>query len=148
MPRRIGEELLRSIRQIRQAQFRLFRDDAARVGITGVQLYVISILERNENISLGELAERLNQSNSTVSGVIDRLVTAGLVVRERSKGDRRAIVLGLTEKGKEIFNQAYSDDSAMNKKLSKVEASFSEEELRGIIENNKKILAIFEENEE
>lgn len=53
----------------------------------------------NPNIRLSDLAERMNISNSTMSGIIDRMVKAGLVMRERTEADRRAITLNMTEQG-------------------------------------------------
>ena len=49
---------------------------------------------------MSKLSERIRAQNSTVTGIIDRMEQNGLVVRERSKEDRRVVFIRLTTKGK------------------------------------------------
>ncbi|MED3783910.1 MarR family transcriptional regulator [Geobacillus stearothermophilus] len=94
----ISRDIMYAVFRTQKALYRLIREDAARVGVTEVQLIVLYTLLKKEHIRLNDLAEKLNLSNSNVSGTVDRLVGAGLVVREPSKQDRRAVILSLTEK--------------------------------------------------
>jgi DNA-binding MarR family transcriptional regulator len=50
--------------------------------------------------SLGELAARSNLSLPTVSESVDGLVKRGLMTTTQSSVDRRAIIIGVTEKGR------------------------------------------------
>ncbi len=43
---------------------------------------------------------------STISGIVDRLESAGYLVRHRSDEDRRVVRLQLTDKGKKTISQA------------------------------------------
>lgn len=43
---------------------------------------------------------------STVSGIVDRLESHGLVVRERQKSDRRVVSLRLTPKGRKTLSRS------------------------------------------
>lgn len=99
-------ELIRSFREIKRAYHNIVRKDAEKVGITGVQLVVLRILSENDQISLGELAQRLKITNSSLSGIIDRLVQANLILRERSKEDRRVLILTLTPEGENLVKLA------------------------------------------
>lgn len=45
------------------------------------------------------LARQLSQQTQTITGVVDRLEAAGLLVRIRDLGDRRAVRLELTAEG-------------------------------------------------
>src|SRR5688500_18686011 len=68
---------------------RLARDACARHGITATQLNVLKLLQAVGDLSLSELSKRIAAKTSTVTGIVDRMVAAGLVVREQSEDDRR-----------------------------------------------------------
>ena len=125
----IGKEIMYSVFRMQKALYRLVREDAARVGITEVQLIILYTLLKKENIRLNDLAEKLNLSNSNVSGTVDRLVSAGLVARETSKQDRRAVVLSLTDRGRQAIQEAFNHESVLRKRLKRIEETFKEEEI-------------------
>lgn len=53
-----------------------------------------------------ELSEKLRLGNSTTSGIVDRMHKAGLVTRERTERDRRAMTLKLSEKGAGLWEES------------------------------------------
>ena len=55
-------------------------------------------------LTMGELSRRLMVSNGNVTGLIDRLVTEGMVERRTDETDRRAQVVRLTARGKRAFD--------------------------------------------
>jgi DNA-binding MarR family transcriptional regulator len=81
---------------------RLTKELARQVDLTGPQLTVLKMLEGVGDLSLSELADRIRAQNSTVTGIIDRMVREDLVVRTRSKEDGRVFLIRLTEKGAKI----------------------------------------------
>lgn len=81
---------------------RLAKEQCARHGITATQLSVLKLLEEIGELSLSELSKHLAAKNSTVTGIIDRMVTAELVVREQSRDDRRVWKIRPTERGRHI----------------------------------------------
>jgi DNA-binding MarR family transcriptional regulator len=81
---------------------RLAREQCARHGITATQLNVLKLLVEIDDLSLSELSRRLAARNSTVTGIIDRMVTAGLVHREQSHEDRRVWRIRITGRGRAI----------------------------------------------
>jgi len=65
---------------------------------------VLAMLDRApEGLRMSDLSARLMVSNGNVTGIIDRLVKDGLVVRVPIEGDRRATLVRLTQKGREAF---------------------------------------------
>src|SRR5262249_52584257 len=70
------------------------------IGLTGQQRLVVRLVGRNPGISAGGLAETLHVDPSTLTGVLERLVTRRLIARKRDRQDARRAVLNLTEKGK------------------------------------------------
>lgn len=124
--------ILRSFRKINRTFYHYMLKDAETVGLTGPQLLVLNVLSKKENIGLGELATRLQMTNSTLSGVVERLVQANLVTRERSNQDRRAIVVRLTEEGRKKLEIPYSSDSFLYKKMMEV-LELPEEDIQNLL---------------
>ncbi|GLH62446.1 MarR family transcriptional regulator [Parageobacillus sp. G301] len=126
---KLSREIMYSVFRMQKALYRLVREDAARVGITEVQLMILYTLLKKENIRLNDLAEKLNLSNSNVSGTVERLVSAGLVARETSKEDRRAVILSLTDKGRQKIKEAFNHESVLLQRLRKIEQTIDTEEI-------------------
>lgn len=105
-------EIVESFREVKKAFYQLLSQQADIYGITGIQFMALKAIQNNPQIGVTELADVLRLGNSTVSGVIDRLEKASLVVRKRSDSDRRSVTLEITEKGREIYlqtDQKYSE---------------------------------------
>lgn len=78
------------------------REQGARVGLSPTQLNVVKLLGEIGVLSLSELSRRLAAQSSTVTGIVDRMVEAGLVERLQSAKDRRVWQIRLAERGKQI----------------------------------------------
>ncbi len=72
------------------------------IGLSIPQFDLISTLTEREGATQQELAERLYVTKGNVSGLVDRLVEAGLVERRAIPGDRRSHALHLTPKGQAL----------------------------------------------
>ena len=81
---------------------RITKELARRADLTGPQLTVLKLLEQIGDMSLSDLSGRIRAQNSTVTGIIDRMERDGLVLRERSKEDRRVVFIRLTSKGRKV----------------------------------------------
>ena len=67
---------------------------------------LMAALDRHpEGLSMGQLSAQLMVSNGNVTGVVDRLVREGAVVREPQPGDRRSYRITLTVQGRRNFAQ-------------------------------------------
>ena len=65
---------------------------------------VMAALYRNpDGMLMSEISRFLMVSNGNVTGIVDRLVSDGLVVRAQRKGDRRTSFISLTRKGRAAF---------------------------------------------
>ena len=56
-----------------------------------------------EGMLMSDLSRFLLVSNGNVTGIVDRLVSEGLVTRARRNGDRRTSMVRLTEEGSKSF---------------------------------------------
>jgi DNA-binding MarR family transcriptional regulator len=71
-----------------------------QIGLSVAQFDLLSTLTEAEGLTQRDLAERLYVTKGNVSGLVDRLVEAGLVDRRPIPGDRRSHSLHLTEEGR------------------------------------------------
>lgn len=79
---------------------RLAKEQCAKHGITATQLNVLKLLQEIGDLTLSQLSKRIAAASSTVTGIVDRMVAAGLVAREQSADDRRVWKIKLTAQGK------------------------------------------------
>jgi len=87
--------LLRLARELRQ--------ETEGLGVTSRQVTLLWLIRSNPGLSLRELAAEERISAPALSGHVDRLVKAGLVVRVRDGADRRRVGLELTEEGARLL---------------------------------------------
>lgn len=67
---------------------------------------VMAALSRFPNgMKMSELSGELKVSNGNVTGIVDRLLQDGFIIREPVPGDRRALVVHLTKRGKQEFER-------------------------------------------
>jgi DNA-binding MarR family transcriptional regulator len=62
-----------------------------------------ALYRQPEGMLMSDLSRFLLVSNGNVTGIVDRLVSEGLVARARRNGDRRTSMVRLTEAGTEQF---------------------------------------------
>src|SRR5574339_470186 len=75
---------------------------ARRLGVTGPQRFVLRIVGLMPGLSAGDLAAMLHVHPSTLTGILQRLVSQQMLVRAPDAKDRRRAVLHLTAKGARI----------------------------------------------
>lgn len=109
---------------------RSLRKSFEDVGITLPQGLVIGTLIEFGEMKISELSRKINLSNSTVSGIIDRLEKHQLAVRSRSEVDRRVVNVKVTPKFEEI-HQGF---------IKKAEESFAELLSTGTDEEIEKVM--------
>ena len=77
-----------------------------KTGLSGPQVWALTILGAEPELSLGELAERLFAHPSTVSGIVDRLEKRGAIRRAVDPLDGRGIRLSLTPLGRRLLKRS------------------------------------------
>ena len=78
--------------------------------LTGPQVHALASLGiSGVPLPMNELSQMIGASSPTMTGVIDRLETRGLVSRERDDADRRLVLISLTPDGQIAFNTLQND---------------------------------------
>ena len=72
------------------------------LGLTYPQYLVMLVLWEQENITVKDIGERLFLDSGTLTPLLKRLQSAGLVERTRDAKDERQVRITLTAKGREL----------------------------------------------
>jgi DNA-binding MarR family transcriptional regulator len=56
-----------------------------------------------DGLTMSDLSRRLMVSNGAITGLVDRLMDEGMVLRQGDPDDRRSVIVRLTRKGRESF---------------------------------------------
>jgi DNA-binding MarR family transcriptional regulator len=115
---------------------RLAKEQCARLGITATQLNVLKLLQTVGDLSLSALSKQMAATNSTITGITDRMVAAGYIAREQSTEDRRVWKIRLTADGRAIARKI---DVAPWEILQRALAALPPAELDGLIKTLDKI---------
>lgn len=77
---------------------------AEEYGLTTMQLYTLHAIAE-EHTTMGKMAQAIRCDASNVTGIIDKLVTMGLVSRQEDQSDRRIKTVQLTSEGSTLIHQ-------------------------------------------
>lgn len=107
---------LEQVQQIAEFRFALRRCErtaelaAQRAGLTPRQYMLLLALEGspdgNGRETIGDLADRLQLAQSTITGLVDRAEAAGLVRREPGPTDGRVVAVAVTPAGSARLERA------------------------------------------
>jgi DNA-binding MarR family transcriptional regulator len=77
-----------------------------RLGISMTHFHVLTLLRHHDAMPMGRLAEILDASMSSATGIIDRMEERGLVERVRVADDRRVVLVRSTTTGSGLVDEA------------------------------------------
>ena len=78
------------------------RESIANLGVTPIQLGLLYSLDGEAGVPMAQVGRALDLSPAGLTGLVDRMVRAGLVERRPSPSDRRAVELHATERGRAV----------------------------------------------
>lgn len=102
---------LKVLRPLVEAYLAFWRADNRHIKamrLTPSQFDVIATLGDTDGMTCSELSTRTLVTKGTLTGVLDRLVSKGLVRRDAVEGDRRCIKIRLTDKGEALFRKTFA----------------------------------------
>lgn len=102
----LEDNIVNSIRRIVRAIEMHSQDLITKVGLTSPQLSVLKAISQLDPATPTSVARHLSLSQSTVSGVLDRLYGKKLVKREDSSADKRLRRYRLTRAGKTLLDSS------------------------------------------
>lgn len=95
------------VRRFQQIAVAVFHAEASAAGydLTPVQFAALTRIAANPHIDQATLAGLIAYDQTTIGGVVDRLLQKGLIVRTVSASDRRARSLTISEAGRQMLEE-------------------------------------------
>jgi DNA-binding MarR family transcriptional regulator len=91
----------------------VYRPLLAELDLTYPQYLVLLVLWERDSRPVKEIGEALHLDYGTISPLLKRLESGGLVTRHRLAADERSVSISLTEKGKSLRGRATGIPSAI-----------------------------------
>ena len=92
-----GELIMALLKDINTKMEQGLKNYFSNYGMSVTQLAVVTLLGKNERMKQTELSAALQVSPAAVSLLLNRLEERGLILRTRSKEDKRVVYVSLTE---------------------------------------------------
>src|SRR5207253_11519157 len=109
-PTSLTDNPLREFIRVEGLLDRVMQPYFARFGISASQWGLLRTLHRAEQegqpgLRLTDLSDRLLIRSPSVTGAVDRMERAGLVLRDQAAVDQRSKVVALTKKGRQLIDR-------------------------------------------
>jgi DNA-binding MarR family transcriptional regulator len=101
-----------------------------RGSLSLVHLMVLALLEAEGPLSMSRLAEELDVSHASVTGVVDRMEERGIVERRQGADDRRLVLIRTTPAGAEVTRDLLA---RRRQQLRRVLAELSDDEQAALL---------------
>jgi DNA-binding MarR family transcriptional regulator len=134
-------EIMMTVKKIMMLIKQYLDQEFKSLGISEPQGLIIRALMEYGDMKVSDIAKRLDLSNSTVSGLVDRLVEKGVVDRKRSEEDRRVVMISLAKSHRQPLKRHFE---AVFTRLNKVMDLSSEQELDDIAKALEKLKGLLE----
>lgn len=85
---------------------REYQPHLEKLGITYPQYLVLMVLWEDDGITVNDIAGRLILNTNTVTPLLKRMESMGIITRKRYASDERKVLINLTGKGKAMREQA------------------------------------------
>ncbi len=109
-----------------------------RGALSLIQLNVVAVLEAEGPLPMSRLADELDVSVASATGIVDRMERRGMVQRRHATDDRRVVDVHLTEQGTGIFRDL---EAHRREHLARLLGELTEEELAGFLKGIRAIRA-------
>lgn len=105
-------------------------------GSSPAQNHVLMVIGMQGDMGIKELALKLRVTSGAVTQHVDALEKIGLLERTMSSSDRRGVVVKITQKGKDAFQEVRLAKARM---LSELFSELNDEELHSLVELIEKV---------
>src|SRR6201991_578956 len=106
LPLLLGNQVCFAFYSPAHAFTRFYKPLLDRLGLTYPQYLVMLVLWEEDGLPVKEIGERLFLDSGTLTPLLKRMETAGLVKRTRSTEDERQVIVALTAQGEALKEKA------------------------------------------
>lgn len=82
---------------------------AKSTGLSMPQFSILMQVHHRGNCAIGDISEHFDISNAAASQLVEKLVQSGMLQRSEDPHDRRAKMLNITSKGKDLIQQGIEE---------------------------------------
>ena len=97
---KLGNQLCFPVYAASRLIIREYQPHLDKLGITYPQYLVLMVLWETDMISVNEISKKLILNTNTITPLLKRMETQGIIERHRSENDERKVIVTLTPKGK------------------------------------------------
>ena len=117
------QELIANIITLFPAMMKKFRGHSGFADIPKQQFMLLHTISEHDNMPMNFYSERLLISKPNLTVLADKLIEAGYVERGAAQGDRRRIVLKMTDSGREYRNKIWRETTEnISRKFEKMDS--------------------------
>jgi DNA-binding MarR family transcriptional regulator len=147
-PARTRQAMISEILDQLEPLITLHRRAIARQGClraaSSTQLHVLFLLACNEALPMSRLAELMDVSLPSATGIVDRMVEHGLAARTRDDQDRRLVLVSATDAGRAMVEEI---DLVRRKRLADVLGQMRGDQLERALDTFRDLRAAIEASE-
>jgi DNA-binding MarR family transcriptional regulator len=77
-----------------------------KLGVTYPQYLVLLVLWENDELPVNDIAQKLILNTNTITPLLKRMESQGLITRRRLDEDERKVIIRLTDQGRELRKDA------------------------------------------
>jgi DNA-binding MarR family transcriptional regulator len=110
---RLDNQICFAIYSAAHAFNRVYKPLLDRLGLTYPQYLAMLVLWERDGVPVKEIGERLFLDSGTLTPLLKRLESAGLVKRTRSTEDERQVLIALTAQGQALRDRARAVPSSI-----------------------------------
>ncbi len=134
----VVHELAEVVTQIQRTFLVDLSTQVSQGNISIPQYTLLSFLYQASGITMSRLAELMEHTSPATTGLVDRLVSSGLVERFGNPTDRRQVLVKITEKGRELVEKIKAN---IVLKLIEISKELSEDDLQAWLRIYKTMVA-------
>lgn len=137
------DHVIALIARVRDRSYAFIINELYKRKITGLvpsHGAILDILFQKEKATMKELAEKIGRDKSTVTTLVNKLIAAGYVLKEKDLYDNRITHLCLTSKGKSLQPDF---DEISDKLIATAFSGFTQKEKEETVKGMEKMLSNF-----
>ena len=116
-PQRLDNQICFAVYSAAHAFNRVYKPLLDRLGLTYPQYLVMLVVWEEEGLMVSEIGSRLFLDSGTLTPLVKRLETAGLLLRLRDIDDERRVRVKLTAAGRSLKSDASIIPACMQSKI-------------------------------
>ena len=110
-----------------------YRPFLTPLGLTYPQYLVMLVLWAKECVSVGDLGQILHLDSGTLTPLLKRMETSGLINRSRDPNDERRVLISLKDKGRDLSAEAEKIPKELTKNIEFANLNQLRDELKALV---------------